>query len=54
MTNAFPVLVRIYPDQLAELDDWISSHYTGNVLKKRPEAIRFLLAQALAGQRKKG
>ncbi|TPG13164.1 hypothetical protein EAH84_07125 [Sphingomonas oligophenolica] len=39
-----PVMVRLQPDQLGALDQWIANHETA---PSRPEAIRQLLEQAL-------
>jgi len=39
------VLVKLPPDQLSQLDDWIAAQA---VPPTRPEAVRQLLARALA------
>jgi len=39
-----PVLVRVQPDQLSEIDEWAAKQ---NDAPSRPEAIRRLVAQAL-------
>jgi hypothetical protein len=44
-----PILVRLQPAQLAALDAWIASQ---NADLSRPEAIRRLLQQALAGSQR--
>lgn len=46
-TDATPVMVRIYPDALHKLDAWIAEQ---DPPLSRPEAIRRLLAGALAGK----
>jgi hypothetical protein len=45
--GATPVMVRIPPEQLKRLDQWISSHKGEDI--SRPEAIRWLLQAALIG-----
>jgi Ribbon-helix-helix protein, copG family len=45
-TAATPVMVRVLPAQLEELDRWAHAEKVG-----RPEAIRRLLAQALKKKR---
>lgn len=44
-TDATPVMVRLQPDQLAQLDDWIE--HQGEPRPSRPEAIRLILADRL-------
>lgn len=39
-----PIMVRLRPEQLAALDEWIASQARK---PSRPEAIRILLAEAL-------
>lgn len=43
-TNATPIMVRIGPEMLEELDNWRSEQPYGH---GRPEAIRRLLEKAL-------
>ena len=45
-TFATPVMVRLQPDQLAQLDAWIATQPAPE--PSRPEAVRRLLAQVLA------
>jgi hypothetical protein len=49
-TNAEPILVRIPPDQLAELDAWIAT--LPDPKPSRPSAIRVLLQAALLVMKK--
>jgi hypothetical protein len=47
--DAKPIMVRLPPAQLSALDDWRRNE---SDLPTRPEAIRRILAQALAGKAK--
>ena len=48
-TGAVGIHVKLPPDQLAAVDAWIARHPEANI--SRPEAIRQILAGALATQR---
>jgi len=45
-TDATPILVRVYPDDLAALDAWIASQPTPK--PSRPEAIRKMMVICLS------
>lgn len=47
-TDATPIMVRVYPDQLAALDAWISAQ--SDPKPSRPEAIRKALGEHLKAQ----
>jgi hypothetical protein len=52
-TDATPVLVRLMPDQLEQLDAWIEHHIERHKEKLgRPEAIRRILEGAFKRGRK--
>lgn len=44
-TDATPVLVRLYPDQLAALDRWIAEQREPR--PSRPEALRRIVSETL-------
>ena len=48
--DATPIMVRLPPSQVAALDDWRRNE---SDLPTRPEAIRRILAQALAAKGKR-
>jgi hypothetical protein len=48
--DATPIMVRLPPTQVAALDDWRRNETD---LPTRPEAIRRILAQALAAKGKR-
>lgn len=46
-----PVLVRLQPDQLAQLDAWIKHQ---SAALTRPEAVRRILAERLVHEEERG